>query len=208
MITWAFFLLCGWAVREHSPGQEVQTDEELIAWIKQYTNSIARMCSFPSYFPNLLDIPGWVGFIDCPFFLLLYVAYADTSGTCSMLPRDKGGVVDPQLRASKRMDSPAYVCTPTANPICRCTERTTCASLIFPSSPCTSMLPPRVCLVSSRHAMPCHALILWLRRFLAYVYAMAEQGGGISSISFLFSLTCVSLPCWFCVASDIIKGII
>ncbi|KAI0247513.1 hypothetical protein BJV78DRAFT_1157164 [Lactifluus subvellereus] len=49
--------------REHNPGPEVQTDEELIAWIKQYTNSIAH-----------------------------------TSGTCSMLPRDKGGVVDPRLK--------------------------------------------------------------------------------------------------------------
>ncbi|KAI0278556.1 GMC oxidoreductase [Russula aff. rugulosa BPL654] len=49
--------------REHNPGPEVQTDEELIAWIKQYSNSIAH-----------------------------------TSGTCSMLPRDKGGVVDPQLK--------------------------------------------------------------------------------------------------------------
>lgn len=159
-------------------------DEELTIWIKQYTNSIARMSSFPSYFPNLLDIPGWVGFIDCLFFLLLYVAYADTSGTCSMLPRDKGGVVDSQLKVSKRMDSPAYVCTRTANLICRCTEHTTCASLIFPSSRCTSMFSPRVRLVSSRHATPFHALILWLRRFPAYVYAMAEQGG--SSISFLF----------------------
>jgi hypothetical protein len=33
------------SAREHNPGPEVQTDEELIAWIKQYTNSIARMCS-------------------------------------------------------------------------------------------------------------------------------------------------------------------
>jgi len=49
--------------REHNPGPEVQTDEELIAWIKQYTNSIAH-----------------------------------TTGTCSMLPRDKGGVVDPRLK--------------------------------------------------------------------------------------------------------------
>ncbi|KAI9455778.1 GMC oxidoreductase [Lactarius psammicola] len=49
--------------REHNPGPEIQTDEELIAWIKQFTNSIAH-----------------------------------TSGTCSMLPRDKGGVVDPRLK--------------------------------------------------------------------------------------------------------------
>ncbi|KAH9967749.1 hypothetical protein BGW80DRAFT_1462090 [Lactifluus volemus] len=49
--------------REHNPGPEVQTDEELVAWIKQHTNSIAH-----------------------------------TSGTCSMLPRDKGGVVDPRLK--------------------------------------------------------------------------------------------------------------
>ena len=52
-------LLCGcWVAREHNPGPEVQTDEELIAWIKQYSNSIARMCSFPSSSPNLPDIPG------------------------------------------------------------------------------------------------------------------------------------------------------
>jgi hypothetical protein len=44
--------------REHNPGTEVQTDEELIAWIKQYTNSIARMCSFSFCSPRLLDIPG------------------------------------------------------------------------------------------------------------------------------------------------------
>jgi choline dehydrogenase-like flavoprotein len=49
--------------REHNPGSEIQTDEELVAWIKQFTNSIAH-----------------------------------TSGTCSMLPRDKGGVVDPRLK--------------------------------------------------------------------------------------------------------------
>jgi len=49
--------------REHNPGPEVQTDEEIVAWTKQYTNSIAH-----------------------------------TSGTCSMLPRDKGGVVDPRLK--------------------------------------------------------------------------------------------------------------
>ncbi|KAF8267309.1 GMC oxidoreductase-domain-containing protein [Lactarius quietus] len=49
--------------REHNPGLEVQTDEELVAWVKQFTGSIAH-----------------------------------TSGTCSMLPRDKGGVVDPCLK--------------------------------------------------------------------------------------------------------------
>ncbi|KAI9433324.1 GMC oxidoreductase [Lactarius indigo] len=49
--------------REHNPGPEVQTDEEIIAWVKQFTNSIAH-----------------------------------TSGTCSMLPRNKGGVVDPRLK--------------------------------------------------------------------------------------------------------------
>ena len=27
---------------EHNPGTEVQTDEELVAWIKEFTNSIAR----------------------------------------------------------------------------------------------------------------------------------------------------------------------
>jgi|SRR6267154_5775691 len=62
MIVWAFFL-CGCRVaREHNPGPEVQTDEELIAWIKQYTNSIARMYSFSSSSSNLLDTPdlGWV----------------------------------------------------------------------------------------------------------------------------------------------------
>ncbi|KAI0246784.1 hypothetical protein BJV78DRAFT_1286116 [Lactifluus subvellereus] len=50
--------------REHNLGPEVQTDEELIAWIKQYTNSIAH-----------------------------------TSGMCSMLLRDKGGVVNRRLKA-------------------------------------------------------------------------------------------------------------
>jgi hypothetical protein len=30
------------AAREHNPGPEIQTDEELVAWVKQYTNSIAR----------------------------------------------------------------------------------------------------------------------------------------------------------------------
>lgn len=49
--------------REHNPGPEVQTDEEIVAWIKEFTNSIAH-----------------------------------TAGTCSMLPRDKGGVVDPRLK--------------------------------------------------------------------------------------------------------------
>ncbi|KAH9033854.1 GMC oxidoreductase [Lactarius hengduanensis] len=49
--------------REHNPGPEVQTDEEIVAWVKQFTLSIAH-----------------------------------TSGTCSMLPRDKGGVVDPRLK--------------------------------------------------------------------------------------------------------------
>lgn len=32
----------GVAAREHNPGPEVQTDEELVAWVRQYTNSIAR----------------------------------------------------------------------------------------------------------------------------------------------------------------------
>ena len=27
---------------EHNPGPEVQTDEELVAWIKEFTTSIAR----------------------------------------------------------------------------------------------------------------------------------------------------------------------
>ena len=87
-------------------------------------------------------------------FLLHYIAYADTSGSCSMLPRDKGGVVDPRLKVSKRMDCPAYVCTPTTNSTCRCMERTICASSTFPSSHCTSVLPHRVCLVSSRRTTP------------------------------------------------------
>ena len=50
--------------REHNPGPDVQTDEELIKWIKQCSGSIGRMCFFSSPSPNLLDIPGWVGFID------------------------------------------------------------------------------------------------------------------------------------------------
>jgi hypothetical protein len=45
-----FFL----AAREHNLGPEVQTDEELVAWIKQYTNSIARMYRPSS--PTLLPI--------------------------------------------------------------------------------------------------------------------------------------------------------
>ncbi|KAH9987924.1 GMC oxidoreductase [Russula compacta] len=49
--------------REHNPGPEIQTDEELVAWVKQWASSISH-----------------------------------TSGTCSMLPRDKGGVVDPRLK--------------------------------------------------------------------------------------------------------------
>ncbi|KAH9991497.1 GMC oxidoreductase-domain-containing protein [Russula vinacea] len=42
--------------REHNPGPEVQTDEELIAWIKQTTNSIARI-----YVGDLLDAPARQG---------------------------------------------------------------------------------------------------------------------------------------------------
>jgi hypothetical protein len=49
MIIWPFFLCGCWVAREHNPGPEIQTDEELIAWIKQYTNSIARMCYFPTF---------------------------------------------------------------------------------------------------------------------------------------------------------------
>src|SRR6266849_2254323 len=65
------FLLCGcWVAREQNPGPEVQTDEELIAWIKQYSDSIGRMFSFPSSSPNLQDIPGWVGSLTD----LLYIA--------------------------------------------------------------------------------------------------------------------------------------
>ncbi|KAI0069141.1 GMC oxidoreductase [Artomyces pyxidatus] len=49
--------------REHNPGAEVETDEQLVSWVKKTANSIAH-----------------------------------TSGTCSMLPQDKGGVVDPRLK--------------------------------------------------------------------------------------------------------------
>ncbi len=52
MVVWPFSLFYGCGVaREHNPGSEVQTDEEFIAWIKQYTNSIARMCPFLSSKP-------------------------------------------------------------------------------------------------------------------------------------------------------------
>ena len=46
-----------------NPGPEVQTDEELLAWLKKYSSTT------------------W-----------------HTTSTCSMLPKDKGGVVDPRLK--------------------------------------------------------------------------------------------------------------
>ncbi|KAI0313444.1 GMC oxidoreductase [Amylostereum chailletii] len=49
--------------REHNPGPEVETDEQLTSWVKKTASSIAH-----------------------------------TAGTCSMLPREKGGVVDPRLK--------------------------------------------------------------------------------------------------------------
>ena len=33
---------CLGSASEHNPGPEVQTDEELVAWIKEFTTSIAR----------------------------------------------------------------------------------------------------------------------------------------------------------------------
>ncbi|KAI0046210.1 GMC oxidoreductase [Auriscalpium vulgare] len=49
--------------KEINPGPDIQTDEQLTAWLKKNMNSVYH-----------------------------------TAGSCSMLPRDKGGVVDPQLK--------------------------------------------------------------------------------------------------------------
>ena len=76
---------------EHNPGPEAQTDEELVAWIKEFTNSIARTsCAYN------LEL------------LLLMALPEDTAGTCSMLPRDKGGVVDPRLKVSSSTSNASH----------------------------------------------------------------------------------------------------
>ncbi|KAA1474158.1 alcohol oxidase [Dentipellis sp. KUC8613] len=49
--------------KETNPGPEVQTDEQIAAWVKKYAASTHH-----------------------------------TAGSCSMMPRDKGGVVDPRLK--------------------------------------------------------------------------------------------------------------
>ena len=43
---------------EHNPGPEVQTDEELVAWIKEFTNSIARTsCVYNLELQLLMALP-------------------------------------------------------------------------------------------------------------------------------------------------------
>jgi hypothetical protein len=63
-----------------------------------------------------LDLPYvfltiFLPLIPCIFVVSLtlhHISYTDTSGTCSMLPRDKGGVVDPRLKVNNIIKLPAH----------------------------------------------------------------------------------------------------
>ena len=144
--------------------------------------------------PSRLPLIFWTFLVGlgslANLFWLLFVAYVDTSGTCSMLPRDKGGVVDPQLKVSRRMDSPAYVCTRTLTPFVGVRNAQLARRRSFHPPIAHRCSHPGY--VLSHLVVPPHSnryavLILLLRCFLAYVYAMAEQGKeGGPSISFPF----------------------
>jgi hypothetical protein len=118
-----------------------------------------------------------------------------------MLPRDKGGVVDPRLKVSNRIKLPAHVDSRMANftppPYTfsrRYMERTTCASSIFLSSHCTLVLPRRVGLVTLSREV----LLIWCRPLQVYVYGMAEQGKGDRELFFSYKMKIPSLIADLC----------
>ncbi|TFY78704.1 hypothetical protein EWM64_g5306 [Hericium alpestre] len=67
--------------REVNPGPDVQSDDDLEAWVKKYSGTASRAIpAFPSNSVSLLT------------------SRTDTAGSCSMLPRELDGVVDPKLK--------------------------------------------------------------------------------------------------------------